>query len=288
MEIAISLFASAKKDLKAASGLYELELFPQSITAFQQAVEKSNKACALSCGIIAPQELHGEIKHNALAIYEKILSYRKNELDKTLKIAWQHPYVRSHKYFREIWNYRANVIGGQSFLSKFRKDDFFRLKEDDLFYILDQLDEIRNSTKDIPADIAPILEPAMQGYLDFLNGLNNMQADGKRSEIIATLNDDQEYLETAEIIRKLLHVVVETAYVDHVLYLMALITIPHATTSRYPMIYPRFDPNKFYNRRVPLVNLLPEFLKHLKRAFRIVEKINPEITGKKYSYDLVK
>jgi HEPN domain-containing protein len=87
MNITQSLFISAKKDLKEAERVYDASLYPQSITHFQQCVEKANKTFGLINGIIVPDELHSVVKHDVLAIYKKAIDYRKQDIEKALKTA---------------------------------------------------------------------------------------------------------------------------------------------------------------------------------------------------------
>jgi HEPN domain-containing protein len=273
MDVAQSLFISVKKDLKAAERVYDVGLYPQSITQFQLCVEKANKAFGLINGIIVPDELHGVVKHDALAIYKKALDYRKQEIEKALKIAWLHPNVARHRYFRETVQLRKSIIEGQSFLDEFEMDKYFRLKEIDLWFIMDQLDDIRKSKSDIPDSVEEKLEPIFQEYLDFLGGIKTHAADANRDELVLALSDDKQYSEVADVVKLCMDRTIDATYVNYTLYFFALITIPHAIKSRYPMHHLKFDPNEFYNRRVPLVNLLPNLIVHMRRVMRIMPNL---------------
>lgn len=288
MDVAHSLYISAKKDLKAAESVYEAGLYPQSITHFQQSVEKANKTFGLMNEVIVPDELHGVIKHDALGIYKKALDHRKQEVEKTLKASWLHPNVARHRYFRETVEFRRALIEGQSFLNGFDDEKFFSLKEADLWYIMDQLDDIRRSKSDKPPALEEKLEPYFQEYLDFLGGIQTHAADAKREEVKLALSDDRQYSEVTNVVKWTMDRVIDAAYVNFTLYFFALITIPHAVKSRYPMHHTKFDPNEFYNRRVPLVNLLPELMIHMRRALRMMPNLYKSLDLKTISDESIK
>lgn len=273
MNVTQSLFISAKKDLKAAERVYDAGLYPQSITNFQQSVEKANKTFGLLNGVIIADELHCVVKHDALAIYKKALNYRKQEIEKGLKNAWLHPNVVRHRYYRETVQFRKSLIEGESFLEGFDSEKFFRLKEADLWFILDQLDDLRKSKSAIPDSIGERMEPIFQEYLDFLGGIKTHAADAKKEELILALSDDRQYDEVTDVVKLGIDRMIDATYVNYTLYFFALVTIPHAITSRYPMHHKKFDPNEFYNRRVPLVNLLPNLMVHMRRALRMMPNL---------------
>jgi len=78
MKLSKVILIIAKDDLISSHTLFRKGLYPQSLFFLQQSIEKANKALALDCGIIKPDDLHKEIGHNTYKIYNK---YLKKEME---------------------------------------------------------------------------------------------------------------------------------------------------------------------------------------------------------------
>jgi hypothetical protein len=276
MEIIKALYDTARKDLLAAETLYWDKKYSQSMFFFQQGVEKANKVLGLLEKIIQPQEL-SEIGHNSMKMYKKSLLMRKATIDETIAYARNFPKIKKHQYYKDARNHSEDLKKGEKFLQDLNKDNFAKLSYGDLYYCLDNMWDLYHGKLQIPTNLDDVLDQQFQPYLTLKEAIGTEEALKEKAEFEAALKDIEQRGQIEKGVRMVSERLIDFGYINCTLYFCAIITLSHAIKARYPDPASSFHPLAFYTRRLPLVELQPEFVWYMKKALKKMSLIYPEL-----------
>lgn len=288
MEMSVELLSIAEMDLQASRVLYENGLYPQAVFYFQQSVEKANKVFALITNQVKEKELLKEVGHETINIYRKSLRHQKERYERLKDNFNKLPELKTIKIFKKL-NIEKNLRQLDRFLSQIKK---IKDGKKELIYI--SAWEIRRFLKEIESTKKDT-EKEKQNITKFK--ITERAWNKEKKEILEQLNIFAKYdpmqfeeaknkLERADmrlLAEKLIKNLIEPMSIiiplSVSLYYLAIVTLPHASITRYP----RNDltPINIYTKNLPIVRKLPELfqvhtnvLNELKILNQMAENIN--------------
>lgn len=266
MNTANELIETARLDLEAARILYRNKLYPQSIFLFQQSVEKAHKAACLSWRLIEEEKLKSwEIGHKATGIYKKHIEKRKKMLEELKKDLNENQKLK-------------NVFEDQDF-EKVRRAldedllDLKKLEKSDIDMSLREIKSLIADIKKLKAIKIKLEKEQFNGIiiaffaplLDISAKFDPKKADELKQDMEKSLEKlDYDKSEVSKYFFNSLYVAIS-------LPLIAFITSPHSTASRYPET--NSTPRKIYTKKLPLVKMLPELMELHKEALRRLKSL---------------
>ena len=92
-----------------------------------------------------------------------------------------------------------------------------------------------------------------------------------------TKNEDEFYYikydeKLFESLKTVIYPMFDIMFINFTLYICAILTIQHSSLTRYPS--DGINPERIYNRKLPIVNKQMEFIELLTEAISRMEKIN--------------
>lgn len=294
MKIFESLFEIARKDLEAATCLYEKELYPQAVFYFQQSVEKANKSWALVLDIIKEEEVIS-VRHDPFKIYIKSLLEQKKRLEMNSETIKKVPELKKTKFMRDLdfEEYYKVVADSLTNVEKYYKvegDSIKKIKfsgkwpEENLFIsggairsLIDQINELElveiylKNTEISEKDFVEATETFIE-ILDAFYPLDPKKTNELKAGVENYLTLDLK----KEIINKIQSFPIKnTIYVSFSLYYLSLIMLPHAIVTRYPDN--NHNPLKVYNKKLPLIQLFDDLLEIMEKTLSNMGNLSIEI-----------
>ena len=262
-----------KQDLKAARCLYDRRLYAQAIFYFQQSVEKTVKAVALAGSVFQADDLKDKVRHNPLKVDKRVLTELYDKASKASQLFVLAPQLRETRLFRGI-DMEGFVSDIQDLLQHlealFRERPTF-VEEDELDRLLADLTEMEQLSQRARSEV-----PSIQFTDDEIEEFRETIG-----ELCATLEPlmpepfDPKELDAFDIrmleepMKKAIVTMLDVALVSQSLTYLGILTFPHAEKTRYPE--QGFNPLKFYNKALPIVQRLPECLGILERTFERID-----------------
>ncbi len=257
----------ARMDLQASKVLYENGLYPQAIFYFQQTVEKTTKAFALITGQkITEREFINDIRHDAINIYDKSICHQKKEYEQLKENLNKLPELKTISIFKNF-NIDKNIRQLEISLVEINK---IKKEKKELIYISSW--EIRRILKEI-ASINKEFEKSKQYFSKFKitdRDWNRMKKEMSEIYNIFSKYDPVQFEETKNNLEssdmrlavekhiKSLIVPMNIIPIFISLYYLAIITLPHASTTRYPLN--DLNPIKVYTKNLPIIKKLSELI----------------------------
>ncbi len=281
MKTGTELFNIAKMDLQASRVLYEKELYPQAIFYFQQSVEKACKAFALLTNQVTEKELPREVGHETIKIFEMAAKHqvvRFKQLEENLN---KLPELKTLTILKDF-DARKNLNEFERSLSEIEE---IKEDRDDLIYISSReirliLKKIKFTNKDLEKGKRNLYKFKISErtwnkqkveILEFCKVL--LKHDIKQFEEIKS-SFDKVYtkLWMEKSIKDLLETITIALPISVSLYYLAIITLPHSITTRYPL--KGLTPLEIYTEKLPLVKMLPTLLDIQNDALKEMETLN--------------
>lgn len=268
MNTALQFIEVAEKDLKASRVLHSEGLYSQAVFSLQQSVEKSHKAMLV---FLDPQttfaQLRDDVRHDPLKVYERLIRKQATFLKQLRKRITQFGPLHGAFGINEA---DLDEAGGTATrllqqIASVRKaeQDLLRLGKRDAFQIEKGL-RLNRKRIDQSRREAAEFQLTEEDWKDALAHMDRIiravagpayeQAKAEMDKALAPLN--KEILE--EILKNYLLPIALLVPISEMMYLLAILTLPHAVASRYP------DETRpltaFYGPRRPLVKALPVFI----------------------------
>lgn len=257
----------AKMDLQASKVLYENGLYPQAIFYFQQSVEKTTKAFALITGQkMTEKEFINDIRHDAINIYDKSICHQKKEYEQLKENLIKLPELKTISVFKNL-NIDKNIRQLDISLLEINK---IKKEKKELIYISSW--EICSILKEI-ASVNKEFEKYKQYFSKFK--ITERAWNKTKKEMLELYNIFSKYdpvqfeevknnLESSDMrlaMEKYIKNLIEPMNIIPIsisLYYLAIITLPHASTTRYPLN--DSNPVKVYTKNLPIVKKLPKLI----------------------------
>ena len=264
------LLEIAKTDLKAVEILYENKLYPQSLFYFQQSVEKTNKCLAMLTGNLEETELK-RIGHVPTRIVTSQVASEKEKVRKFIEILSKYPKLRKLRMFRN-YNFDKYLRElGKSLLQlqklEKKKDEIVFIPKRQLQFIITYLEKERKTKlKPITKFKIMKIKKIILQDLASIRELNPAKIDTERQRVEEIDSTDLVNI-MKEIQKFLIHFI--PTYVS--LVYLAIVTLPHSSCTRYPENV--IIPNKFYVAKLPIIELLPKFMRIQSACLGDVEEL---------------
>ncbi len=288
----------AKKDLEAAKCLYDREMYPQAIFYLQQSVEKAAKSFALKMKMIEEGELKGRkgIGHNPLKIHKKIADEQRRKIERIRKGIEAIPELGNVNLIKLINADKQHEIlnKSQEFLDYLNaekvKENLIFLDNREIMDFIEELNKLESETKELSKKASSFSIPneefnkLKKDILDFLQVLYKY----KPQEVEKARKDlDNLSLNLMErLLNLILHVIIDSYFIQISLLYLSIITFPHAVTARYPE--DNLNPLEIYNRNLPLIQLfegcvetLEKTLNRIEYVYRTIEEVDQNVIHRK-------
>ncbi|TQD28277.1 HEPN domain-containing protein [Methanolobus vulcani] len=268
----------AKQDLKSSQLLFENKCYPQSIFLFQQSVEKAVKSMSIFTGTTNLKKAADKIGHKGVTFYrmlnlnwmENLKSMRKNKqkteafaqmLDvdstgmdiievendaKDLDI-WTLTYIKNTQDHVELSDNELTDI--LAHISEIEEEYIYALSEGTDFIKTDEewLQFIEEVTEFIKKGVQYYVENPEEVDVDIPENISEIVEEEFKRVFGAT--DKETWNQFANLI-------LDSLYINHLLFGLSIIMDPHAISARYPD--EDFNPMEFYTLELPLVTKLPK------------------------------
>lgn len=250
---ALRLLTMAEKDLEASKILYERERYPQATFLFQQTIEKAAKVFGILYADLSEKELKSgkTVGHNSVRVYEHTTRKFADSI-KEQREAAAREYEKAAEVDLELTEIMKELNG-----------DLNRL-EDCARSMADKTQMTSHNSITIYRDLS------VEQLNDFIQ--RNEQYENfviENRKLALTPLSDGEMVKRWDFNGALSS-----------LYLLSLITQPHAIASRYPE--GDFDPLEFYTPDRPLIQALPSLYRiadrTIDRLHRLYATISLEVT----------
>lgn len=264
----------ARSDLKSSRLLYNNAHHRTSYFFFQQASEKANKAFAHLTGLLSDKEFKN-IQHDQLKIYKKIILKQEVEIKTLVRALKPYPKVANHQILQQInfINYQQTLSEGLSFINCLRSYDLVNIPTTDLTHILGQLKTTQNTKLKIPRDFEAVLKTQMFKVADWIGQFETQEAKEATTEFLKMMDDPDNSKKIYDlIVKQILPLVIDMAFVNLTLYFCAILTVQHSSLTRYPDN--NVNPEKIYSKRLPVVKKQEEFMDLLDKALFKLTKLN--------------
>jgi uncharacterized protein (UPF0332 family) len=293
MGLAAELLEIAERDLEAARILYENKMYPQAVFYFAQSVEKANKSLAALTGNHDERYFSRKIGHEAITIHQKNSRRTQQKFTKILDRSRKDPLYKKLPFFEED---KIKDIINQSD-SGIQEIDAIKGQKNDLLFI--SATEINESLRQLSKG-----KTQVKKYIQKLSELN---VDGDQllkniTEVSNILPDDHELKEASikfvedsekidfglvwEAVKYIYVVNLKNILVTIPLYYLSIITLPHASITRYPEN--EDSPLNIFTNKLPQVRKLPNLIQVHSEALQDLKefhtlwndmgnKLNPDV-----------
>lgn len=214
----------AEDDLKSAKILYKNKMYPAAIYHLQQSVEKLVKAYMFYFSILNKKDLSGYVSHDTPKAFLKFIDKFKDVLNPTLSFA-ENIHL-SNSNLPEISN--KDILKFEKSI-KMEKKQIVKMKSDeikDVIVIADNLFNILNNPQNFDDVESKMLEIISNIKTELCDREDFIEVNDKITEIIDGIEARIKAFEIDKF--KDFHSYIPT------LYILSVITYPHATFSRYP------------------------------------------------------
>ncbi|NJD77928.1 MAG: HEPN domain-containing protein [Candidatus Methanoperedens sp.] len=283
MNMNTDLLDIAKMDLHASEVLYENELYPQAIFYFQQSVEKANKAFALITNQLEEKDLLKEVGHQTVNIYEKSIRIQKNRYEQLNEKLGNIPEFKSTKIIENL-NISKTLRQIDGYLSQIKK---IKERQEELIYISKReirqfLKDIASTKRDIEKDKRKIsrfkitektLNKTKREIIDQLGFLSKYDP-AQFEEAKKNLESTDIRLLVEKLIKNQSELLIIIIPLSMSLYYLAIITLPHASITRYPNPKNGQSPLNIYTKKLPIVKMLHELFEVHKSALNELKLLN--------------
>lgn len=273
-EIAKTWIDIARNDLKSSRLLYDNGHHRTSYFFFQQAAEKANKAFAHFAGLLSDKEFK-DIQHDQLKIYRKTITKQEREIKTLVHALKPYPKVANHQILQQInfTDYQRTLSESISFIDSLRSYDLINIPTMDLNQLLGQLETVKNTKLKIPRDFEAVRKTQMVKVADWIGQFETQDGIDAKTEFLILMDDPDKSKEFYDlIVKQILPLVIDIAFVNLTLYCCAIITVQHSSLTRYPN--KNVNPDTVYTKRLPIVKKQNEFMDLLDIALIKLTKIN--------------
>ena len=270
------LIEIATDDLKAAKTLYDAKLYPQSVSSFQQSVEKLNKAFGLLSKNLELKELKNKVGHRTINIYQKIAKEQLKKFEGFKGLA------KKYESFNELIpsNFiNKEVRKSKKFLKTIKKlkdnpEEILKVSREEISNLLKEIKGIEGESKkfdenDYVSKFTDKELEAIRNKIKIAFGSVIKQHPEQGKEITQAL----ESMSKDSILNmiKLNSRVLKLAYpLSAALIGLSILTIPLADAPRYPKENTEYDPREVYTEKL-------DFVKELPTLFNLQEKSIDEL-----------
>lgn len=277
------LIQIATGDLESCKAAYKKRLYPQSITSFQQSVEKSLKAYALfSNPKLSEKDLKYRYSHDPLGIYEDFIKSYKDIICRIEDDAKKNPQLLEIEFFSEL----MDIDNKNEFEKQLKEIERVRANKKKIIHltsrkittIIRHINHVRKAftdaekklkTEEMPDSI--FLEGKRQ-VIKWYETLEKTYPEAAMAKKIFEELDAKPLVES--VLKPLTFATIKICCVYYSLYYLACVTFPHAIISRYPQ--DGIKPTKLYTNRLPVVKMLPELIKIQKTVLDDFTKLIPK------------
>lgn len=272
--LAAELLKTAKTDIKASKILYKNRLYAQSYFYFQQATEKATKAVALSLDMSTAKGVF-KMGHDIFKLHRKnILTAKRDkqlavDLTKALPFMETSGLIEAKKLQEQIKSTDESIV----FFDNMKEYDLINISARDINHFLKNIEALELKTAKIPEDLESKIDGLFIPFIEKLEQHESKTAQYMGREMRAALKSDEfgQFIREhfADVIKSFVHIL----YAHTVLYFSGFLTIQHSSKSRYPDTdNPSINPLATYTKKLPVIKYQPQFLEHLERAVKAIEK----------------
>lgn len=264
----------ARSDLKSSRLLYDNGHYRTSYFFFQQTAEKANKAFAHFVGLLSDKEFK-DIQHDQLKIYRKTIAKQEGEIKRLVQVLEPYPKVANYQILQQtnFRDYQKTLSEGLNVIDSLRSYDLVNIHTQDLNFILGQLNTVKNTKLKIPRNFEDVLKNQMVGVADWIGQFETQEAISAKTEFLEFMDEPDNSKKIYNLILKqILPMVIDLAFVNLTLYFCAIVTVQHSSLTRYPD--DNVNPDTVYTKKLPLVKKQKEFMDLLDKALLKLSKIN--------------
>ncbi len=266
MDLSLELLEIAERDLKACRILHKNKLYPQAIFYFAQSVEKANKSLDALTGNHDERYFSKKIGHESINIHQKNTRRAQQKFNRMVERSKKEPLYKELPFFEE--DKVKEMVKQCDFeiknmdLLKQQKEILLNISLKD---INESLTQIKKTKKKLEKGVQRISESSVDGD-EWLKNISNIkdifpendelkEASLKIVEDLKTVNFGFMW----ESVKHLYIIHFKNALLVMPLYYLSVITLPHATITRYPENGK--SPLGIFTRKLPIVRKLPELIK---------------------------
>lgn len=277
MNIAEEFLKIAKKDLKATKILYKNRLYSQALFYFAQSVEKANKGFALTSNKYSEKDMLN-FKHDATRIYKDNIIEQKRNYENLIWKLNQLPEFKNTEFVKNL-DIESIIKEYEKSLRKLAeiqngKNDLIYISRREIRKILKEIDEKDNEIEDAILDISnfTLTENEWEEQKkDFLKQFENIENNNLVSLLQIEMDGNGLNIQEVETaIKKYYMQFLHSMSVLNYLYILGIITLPHAVITRYPK--DNLSPTKIYNQNLPIIKLLPDLIEQHSKALKMLNK----------------
>lgn len=272
--LAAELLKVAKTDIKASRVLYEHRLYAQSYFYFQQATEKATKAVALSLDMSTAKGVF-KMGHDIFKLHRKNIRDAKRDKQLAVDLAKALPFMETsgliepEKLQGQIKSTEQSMV----FFDNMKEYDLVNIPASHINHFLKSIETLELRRTKIPADLESKIDEVLMPFIEKLEQHESKAAQYMATQMKAELQGEEfgQFIREhfADAIKSFIHIL----YAHTVLYFSGFLTIQHSSKSRYPDTEnPSINPLAIYSKKLPVVKYQLQFLEHLEKAVKAIEK----------------
>ncbi|MDD7885054.1 HEPN domain-containing protein [Flavivirga sp. 57AJ16] len=255
----------AIEDLETSKILYENKMYSNSFYHFQQASEKGLKAYAFIVKTFVSEKDANNTGHYTLNLFINSIKERQKEMD----------FLKNYEFEKlfgsgNMVNYSNNLESGLTLLPK--RKEIFEYSNEILDEVLKTLNDLSSYTFELPNEFKDCLIDKMNLFFDLVNKINPEKAIEARNEFNDLMLNENQLNEVIEYAKEHFNYALIEYYNVLILFFSNLLSHNHNNKSRYPEI--DFNPLKYYNLSLPIIQKLPELTDYLNSALLQLKKWN--------------
>ena len=261
----------AAGDLKSSRILYEKRQYRNAYFMFQQASEKANKAMWLITGILQPDDLF-KLSHDQFKTYRSQYKKQLESAETYLAIVRQYTEPAGQEMIEpgRLENHATDIRNKIGYLDGAREKDLVNIPLRDLtttHRILVQLEKQKITIPHIPDEELIAFFGRLVSWIATFKNEESLKAQEQINGYISVPENREQM---RQYLVKAVYVIVDWAFIEHVLSVCAALTIQHSSRTRYP--HNGIDPSAIYTRKLPLVKKQPFFIDMLEKALKRMKK----------------
>lgn len=280
----LRFLATAQQDLEAARCLFNHQFYPQAVYYLEQSVEKSLKSYAFFTNVIDERQARSKIGHKGLKIAEKSLDNLQERVRKIESTLGQDPDV--YRYFTRYFKMPTSVElePSKNQVRVFQNEGITELSTSskrlkNYLKSLERLEvEYNSGLKDLKdgfyltdLEFSQIKRRLLE-FIEIVSSRDSDEARHRKEEFQERFT--KEVFEGA--ISKALPLLLKTGYIGGLLFYLMRLFQPHAY-ARYPD--GEFDPLKFYNPDLPLIQHFEVCADFTTEALQLLEDLYQEFNS---------
>lgn len=263
-ELDLILFRLSLGDLAAARCLYTNGHYRQSLFMFQQASEKANKGWVLLAGEVKEQDLK-KFSHSQVGIYESITKKKKKEVEEIIHALSAYPHaLNSTLPVMDFNTYYKMMEQALLDLTVLKKTNTDILSLSNLNLLIRGLKEVQNVKITRPRNMKAELKKYFKQVAEWSGKFNTSSALATERELLELINDKKKLVELSDHTFDHLELQLQLIFSQLTLFVCAMVTNHHSTTTRYPE--GDIDPDIMYTMKLPLVKKQEVFMDLLENA----------------------